>query len=252
MDIKKNVWIVITIACILITAINIMFTSKKFNLEVEKFDLKVEKIKQNQLQQNQEAKLTNQFLLSTIDWSTRRQKMILFMRDQILERRKSAGLSISIEKAYSIAERNLYECEKYPSVDPMLLLATQNIESAFNDSAVSSQGAMGLNQVMPSTARLLCFGMGLTYRDKMLFDINTNDKIAIRLLDILFATYTYPELVLADYNGGPYAAYYYQKDKSKLPGETAKYVPAVMSMWNYYKTKFENYRIDSVYAYSKK
>jgi len=246
MEVKKNIWLifVIVIICTLITVMTIMFIFKRFDLEVEK-------IKQSQLQQNKEAKLTNQFLLSTIDWSTRRQKMILFMRDQIIERRKSANLPISVEKAYLIAERNIYECEKYPSVDPMLLLATQNIESAFNDSAVSSQGAMGLNQVMPSTARLLCFGMGLTYRDKMLFDINTNDKMAIRLLDILFATYSCPELVLADYNGGPYSAYYYQKDKSKLSIETAKYVPAVMSMWNCYKSKFENYRIDSVYAYNR-
>ena len=236
---------IIVVVCTLITVTTISIMFKRFALEVEK-------IKESQIQQNKEAKLTNQFLLSTIDWSTRRQKMILFMRDQIIDKRNSINLPVSVEKAYLIAERNLYECEKYPSIDPIFLLAIQNIESAFNDSAISPEGAAGINQIMPSTARLLCFGMGLTYRDKMLFDVNTNDKLATRLLDILFATYSDAELVLADYNGGPYSAYYYQKEKSKLSNETAKYVPAVMSMWKNYRTNFENYRIDSVYEYNRK
>lgn len=243
---KKHIGfiIMVIIICITVTIVTISFIFKKFSDEVNK-------IKEGQILQSQEAKMTNQFLLSTIDWSSRRQRLILFMRDQIVIKRELISKPINLEKAYSIAERNVYECEKYPAINPLLLLAIQNIESAFNDSAVSPKGAIGLNQLMPSTARLVCLSLNLTYIEKMLFDITTNTKLAVRLLDILFATYNDPEIVLADYNGGPYSAYYFKNNKDKLNEETAKYVPGVMSTFEEYKSKFENYRIDSVYAYTK-
>lgn len=242
---KKNIGLILLIIaiCVTITVITISFMFKKFSEEVNE-------IKKGQFQQNQEAKMTNQFLLSTIDWSSRRQKLILFMRDQIVLKRELISKPINLEKAYLIAEKNVYECEKYPIINPLLLLATQNIESAFNDSAISPMGAMGLNQLMPSTARLVCLSLNITYKEKNLFDITTNTRLAVRLLDILFSVHNEPEIVLADYNGGPYSAHYYKNNKEKLNKETARYVPSVMSKFEEYKNKFENYRLDSVYLYT--
>ena len=214
------------------------------------FNIEIKKIKIGQQEQYKEAKKTNQFLLSTIDWSSRRQKLILFMRDEIVSKRNSIKKPIHLEKAYIIAENNVYECEKYSSIDPLLLLATQNVESNFDDSIVSPKGAIGLNQLMPSTARLLCLALNITYRKYLLYDIEVNTRLAVRLLDILYAVYENYEVVLADYNGGPYSAFYYKNDKSKLNPETTKYVPKVMSMYKNYKLKYENYRIDSVYLYT--
>lgn len=230
------------IICILLMAVSIFYIYYLFNNEIKK-------IKIGQQEQYKEAKKTNQFLLSTIDWSSRRQKLILFMRDEIVRKRDSVKIPIHLEKAYIIAENNVYECEKYSSIDPLFLLATQNIESAFNDSIVSPKGAIGLNQLMPSTARLLCLALNITYRKYLLYDIEVNTRLAVRLLDILYAVYENYEIVLADYNGGPYSAFYYKNDKSKLNTETSKYVPKVMSMYKNYKHKFENYHIDSVYLY---
>lgn len=242
---KKSSIPIIIVICILLMSAGFYYIYFMFNNEIKR-------IKIGQQEQYTEAQKTNQFLLSTIDWSSRRQKLILFMRDEIVMRRGSIGSPIHLEKAYLIAENNVYECEKYSSIDPLLLLATQNIESAFVDTVVSPKGAIGLNQLMPSTARLLCLALNITYRKNILYDIEVNTRLSVRLLDILYAVYEDYEVVLADYNGGPYSAYYYKNEKSKLNSETAKYVPNVMSTYKNYKSKFENYRIDSVYLYTNK
>lgn len=61
-------------------------------------------------------------------------------------------------------------------LDPQLVLSLITIESKFNQYAVSSQGAMGLMQVMPFWQR------AIGNPDQNLFDVNTNIRYGCSIL----------------------------------------------------------------------
>lgn len=66
-------------------------------------------------------------------------------------------------------------CDEY-SVPYDLLCAIIRTESSFDVQAVSSAGAIGLMQLMPSTAREIADRIGETYDENKLFEPETNIK----------------------------------------------------------------------------
>lgn len=248
---KKKVLIIITsiiLVVLLGTFIYLIHLIIKENNgishEMTEINDRIMNIKDIQQQQFIRHIETNQFLLSTIDWSSRRIRCTLFMRDEIVREWKRIGIKLSIDEAYLIAETNLKECESYSYIDPFLILAMQCVESGFTKKAKSPMGALGLNQIMPSTGRLLASYYKLSYSDSLLYDIRTSIRLSVKLFDILYAQYKDWELVLADYNGGPWQAYYYTKNKSKLSPETKKYVPNVLAKKKQYDNLFLKYRLE--------
>jgi len=187
---------------------------------------------------------TNQFLLSTVDWSSRRAQIVLFMRDQIALQWKRSGSKVKLEEAYLIAESIQKECDNYTYIDPFLILATQCIESNFLKNAKSCTGALGVNQFMPSTGRLLAGHFGIEYTDSLLYNIPISTRFAVKLFDFLYAQHKSWELVLADYNGGPWQAYYYKNKKDSVVEETKRYVPNVLNKKKEYDALFLRYRIE--------
>jgi soluble lytic murein transglycosylase-like protein len=201
-------------------------------------------IKQVQTDQFVRYTETNQFLLSTIDWSSRRSQLTLFMRDQIVKQWKKSRVKVDLDEAYLLSEVILKECDNYPYIDPFLILATQCIESRFTKGAKSPAGALGMNQFMPATGRLLAGYFGMEYSDSLLFDIKVSTKFAVKLFDILYAQYHDWGVSLADYNGGPWQAYYYKSKKDKLVEETKNYVPNVLSKKGEYDSLFVRFKIE--------
>ena len=126
------------------------------------------------------------------------------MRNHILK----ANPRVSLTEAYRYAELALAACEKYPAVDPLFLLAIGLVESGYDPQARSHADARGLYQIWPSTGRLLAHALGWTYDDSILFDPEKNTQAAALYLDVLFSTYKDPQMVLAEYNGGPLNAGY--------------------------------------------
>lgn len=210
-----------------------------YNLKKEMID-----IRKTQAEQFARHIETNQFLLSTIDWSARRTSQILFMRDQVVAEWKRVKVPVNLDEAYLIAETVMRECESYSYIEPFLILATQNVESSFNRIAKSNMGALGLNQFMPSTGRILAGYFGYEYSDSLLYNILVSTRFAVKLIDILHAQYEKWDIVLADYNGGPRQAYYYRFEKKSLSKETADYIPKVLMQKTKYDTLFVKYRIN--------
>jgi soluble lytic murein transglycosylase-like protein len=108
------------------------------------------------------------------------------------------------------------------NVDPNLVRAVVKVESNFNPNAVSRKGAMGLMQLMPSTARQL--------RVKNPFDPEQNVDAGVRHLKQLLESYDGDiKLTLAAYNAGAGAV----ARSSGVPryAETQNYVRRITNLY---------------------
>lgn len=184
--------------------------------------------------QNQEASLNMlrverriQQLESGIPFDSRRRRLLLSMRDHILK----VNPRVSLSDAFRYADLALGASEKYPAVDPLLLLAIGSVESRYDTQALSRADARGLYQIWPSTGRLLLRALGWEYDESSLYDPEKNTMAAALYLDILFSTYSDPQLVLAEYNGGPLNAGYFRAGVGSLAAETRTYVPRVLELY---------------------
>lgn len=113
-------------------------------------------------------------------------------------------------------------------IDPLLLAAVVESESAFDPLAVSRAGAEGLGQLMPATAR------ACGVRDS--FDITENLDCAAWLLSYLLDKFNDDtSLALAAYNAGEGTV----RNCMCVPknGETDVYVPRVLSAYERYRSK---------------
>lgn len=94
----------------------------------------------------------------------------------------------------------IYDIAMAEGIEPSLAFALVRVESGFVATAVSPAGAVGLTQVMPSTATEL--EPGLEYRD--LFERDTNLRLGLRYLHRLLEQYDGDvRTALLAYNRGP-------------------------------------------------
>ena len=108
-------------------------------------------------------------------------------------------------------------------VEPALVHAVVQVESAYRPDAVSPNGAVGLMQLLPGTAQ--------RYGVTNLTQVDQNLLAGTRHLRALLDTFgTRLDLVLAAYNAGEGAV---RRHKNAVPPypETRNYVPAVMSRY---------------------
>lgn len=117
---------------------------------------------------------------------------------------------------------DIYEASEKHQVDGLLVAAVVQAESSFKPTAVSPTGAVGLMQVLPSTANL--------YGDADLTDPKVNLEVGTRYLrDLLERFDGSLNLALAAYNAGP-------TNVSRYGGippfrETRQYVDRVLSLY---------------------
>jgi len=89
-------------------------------------------------------------------------------------------------------------------LDPILIASIINVESGFNERAVSPAGASGLMQIMETTAYWIAEELGLvhfSYAD-MIFVPEINIKLGTWYINRLLNTYATKEVALAAYNAG--------------------------------------------------
>ena len=176
-----------------------------------------------------------QQLEASIGFDSTRRQLLLGMRDHILK----ANPRVSLGDAYRYAELALEASEKYPAVNPLLLLAIGIVESGYDPQARSPADARGLYQIWPATGRVLVRALGWSYDDTILYSPEKNTEAAALYLDVLFATYNDPQLVLAEYNGGPLNAGYFRASARALASETRNYVPRVLALYEHLRDEFE-------------
>ncbi len=110
---------------------------------------------------------------------------------------------ISSSQAKKLAELIIEECDNY-EIDPSLVLAIIQVESNFSPTAVSGKGAIGLMQVMPSTAEYLAGKLGISVSGKKeLHDPFLNVRLGIYYLSLLEGRFDNIEDALFAYYYGP-------------------------------------------------
>jgi hypothetical protein len=176
-----------------------------------------------------------QKLDSQLSFDSRRRKLLLGIRDEILKVNPRVGL----HDAYLYAEWITEASEKYPSVDPLMFLAVGIVESGYNPVATSHANAKGLYQIWPATGRLLARALGWEYTDDILYDPKKNTELAALYLDILFTAYNDARMVLAEYNGGPLNAGYLRAGSKHAAAETRDYVPKVLDVYERLRRQFD-------------
>ncbi len=109
-------------------------------------------------------------------------------------------------------------------VDPAIALSIAKTESGYRHSARSSHGAVGVFQLMPSTARR----MGLNP-----YSLNDNIKGGIMYYKMMYKMFGSMELALAAYNAGPGNV----KKYNAVPpyGETKRFVSKIMTDYHHLK-----------------
>jgi soluble lytic murein transglycosylase-like protein len=134
------------------------------------------------------------------------------------------GAAASATAAPISVDKAIDEAAHRHGVDPNLVRAVVKVESNYNPHAVSRKGAMGLMQLMPSTAKSMNVGNA--------FDPNQNVDAGVRHLKNLLENYNgNVELSLAAYNAGSGAV---KKNRGIPPyRETRDYVKRITDLyWN--------------------
>ena len=129
-------------------------------------------------------------------------------------------------------------------LDPLWVMALINVESKFAASARSPRGALGLMQLLPSTAREIAPEIGLaSFRQMDLKNPDINLHIGFHYLAKLQRQFPDDEIaVLAAYNAGPGITQQWRKGKPVLDlediayPETRRFVQQVEETYTFLKT----------------
>lgn len=171
---------------------------------------------------------------------------------------KVLSLLLPCPRAYRLAypkaweESVLHWAQEY-QVDPLLIWAVMREESGFLPTAVSSSGARGLMQLLPSTARWIAEEkLRLPYREELLFDPDYNIRLGTWYLRYLLDQFQgNTAWAVAAYNAGPgNIRRWTEKEVSSLPDlpgalrsiETREYLVKVLNSWLVYREVYGSLR----------
>jgi soluble lytic murein transglycosylase len=187
----------------------------------------------------------------------------LLMREYFRNQAYSRSLALANQLPTSDGERNLY---RYPlafwtmvkqhaeqrGVDPYLVLALIRQESLFDTRARSSATALGLMQLLPSTAKRIAKQVGISSPSpEALFEPEVNLALGTQYLKDLLQRYSNNWFkAIAAYNAGESAVDRWEKEidtddieefVERIPyGETRGYVKLVMRNHRIYKKLYDS------------
>lgn len=142
------------------------------------------------------------------------------------------------------------EIQKYSeihNVSPAIIASIVNAESSFDKNAMSQSGALGLMQILPSTAKWVSDTLDLTYEKSKLFEVDFNLNVGTYYIKYLMEKFNDLKTALCAYNAGEGNVMLwllnneYSKDGITLSStpfsETNNYVNKVLKGIEVYKTK---------------
>ena len=147
--------------------------------------------------------------------------------------------------------KNLDMIEKYAAqyeVDDYLVASIINVESHFNSEVISSKGAIGLMQLLPSTADWVAGKFKMEFNQQDLLRPETNIQIGTYFLSYLINYFGDVDLAICAYNAGQGNVKKWLTNKQysvdgvslkEIPfSETKNYLKKVKQNIEIYKNKF--------------
>ena len=135
------------------------------------------------------------------------------------------------------------------SVKSALIASVANVESNFKEDAKSNKGAVGVMQLMPSTAEWLAGKIGVEYSDEMLLDGRYSLTLGSYYLAYLINHFGDEKVGICAYNAGQGKVSAWLKNNEyssdgktlkKIPyNETKNYLNKVYKNYNYYKNRYK-------------
>ncbi len=133
-------------------------------------------------------------------------------------------------------------------VDVSLIASIINVESSYNKNSVSSRGAVGLMQVLPSTGEWVMNRLGKDFKEEDLFEPSINIQIGTYYISYLINYFGEEDLAICAYNAGMgnvkkwLSVVEYSSDGQSLQKipykETENYLKLVHKNRDIYKNKF--------------
>ncbi len=112
------------------------------------------------------------------------------------------------------------------NLEPAFVASVINAESSFNKNAVSKKGAIGLMQILPSTAQYIANSLNEPFSIQNLHDADTNIKYGCFYLNYLNNKFYTQKEVLCAYNAGETIVKSWLKDSSiSKDGKTLNSIP---------------------------
>ena len=137
--------------------------------------------------------------------------------------------------------------EKY-NIESALIASVANAESGFDEKSISSKGAIGITQLMPSTAEWLSKRLGEEYQQEKLLDGEYNLNLGAYYLSYLLEMFQDTKNALCAYNAGPNTVKEWLKNQQyssdgksldEIPfAETKNYLNRVMKNYSYYSKRY--------------
>ncbi len=134
-------------------------------------------------------------------------------------------------------------------VSESLVYAVMKAESGFREDAVSGAGAVGVMQLLPSTARYICEREGIEYCESRLKEGEYNVLLGCKYLSYLLERFSVAETAIAAYNAGEGSVGEWLKREElsedgetllRIPyGETEEYVKKVKKIRKIYEFLYD-------------
>jgi soluble lytic murein transglycosylase len=130
-------------------------------------------------------------------------------------------------------------------LDLNLVYSIIKVESDFKTNAVSKSGALGLMQILPSTAKWIAKELGEEYLKEKMFEPETNILYGCFYLDYLFDRFGDMEIVICAYNAGEGKVLDWiengKLERNEIDyEETRNYLAKVEKYYRIYKSKIIN------------
>ncbi len=151
------------------------------------------------LSATEETVVKQEILINKLEKENERLKELIYINDVLNRYYSQKPLKMRRELAELI-----YLAAKENSLSPEMILAVILTESSFRDNVVSNKGAIGLMQLLPSTAASLSDELKIKWRgDKTLYDANNNIRMGAYYLRKMMEAFDDMHTALIAYNAGP-------------------------------------------------
>jgi hypothetical protein len=149
----------------------------------------------------------------------------------------------------NLAQIIVKESKKH-GYDPLFVTAVIMAESGFNKKAISSVGALGLMQLLPSTAKYIAHKLGAEHwkgHRPLLHDESYNIKLGVTYLKYLSNKFGDDKrTILAAYNWGPgNVERSIKRGSTNLPSETVRYRDSIMRNYTKWTSELRQQRANS-------